>query len=160
MQHKDSQIWSHLTNPNSLHHEADVSNALEVCGLVNGVDGLYMAGNLQKKGLFKQMQAFPTKRFQTKEYPHWGQSCSVCLWPGVAYLGYNSLSCDIVFKKEVVSLDKELTSVFLFGCRPFPPQNDRTMWTLLFQLCDFLFKKKLRMRQKKINCRWQNSKLE
>lgn len=44
-----------------------------------------------------------------------------------AYLGYNSLSCSIVFKKEVVSLDKELTSVFLFGCRPFPPQNDRTM---------------------------------
>lgn len=70
MQHKDNQVRSYLTNPNSLHHEADVSNALEVCDLVNGVDCLYMAGNLQRKGLFKQMQAFPIKRFQTKECPH------------------------------------------------------------------------------------------
>lgn len=58
------QSKSYLTNPNSLHHEADVSNALKVCDLVNGVDGLYMAGNLQRKGLFEQMQAFPIKRLQ------------------------------------------------------------------------------------------------
>lgn len=54
-QHKDNHSRRYPTNPNSLHHEADVSNALEVCDLVDGVEGLYMAGNLQRKGSFKQM---------------------------------------------------------------------------------------------------------
>lgn len=43
-----------------------------------------------------------------------------------ADLSDNSLSGAVVFKEEVVSLDIELTSVFLFGCRPLPPQDDGT----------------------------------
>ena len=35
------------THPDSLHHEADVSDALEVCTLVDGVNSFDMAGDLQ-----------------------------------------------------------------------------------------------------------------
>lgn len=35
-------------HPDPFHHEANVSNAHEISGLVNGVNGLYMAGNLER----------------------------------------------------------------------------------------------------------------
>lgn len=35
------------THPDSFHHEADVTYALEVRALVNGVNSLYVAGDLQ-----------------------------------------------------------------------------------------------------------------
>lgn len=37
------------TNPDSFNHEADVSDAHEVCHLVNGVECAHMAGDLQRK---------------------------------------------------------------------------------------------------------------
>lgn len=49
------------------------------------------------------------------------------------YLGDDSLSCAVVFVEEVVSLNKELTGIFLFTCCPLPPQNDRTIGIILFQ---------------------------
>lgn len=39
------------THPDPFNHEADVSDAHEVCGLVNGVYGLYVAGDLQRKAI-------------------------------------------------------------------------------------------------------------
>lgn len=36
-------------HPDPFHHEADVSDAHEVCALVNGVDGSYMTGDLRRK---------------------------------------------------------------------------------------------------------------
>lgn len=47
------------------------------------------------------------------------------------YLGDDSLSCAIVFKEQVVSLDEELAGVFLFPSSPLPPQDDWTMGALL-----------------------------
>lgn len=74
------------------------------------------------------------------------------------YLGYNSLSCAVVSIEEMVSLDEQLTRVFLFGCRPLPPQNDRNVSALLVQLCDPLFKKKLGMRREAMNWRRRSRK--
>jgi len=48
-----------------------------------------------------------------------------------AYLGNDSLSGAIEFVEEVVSLDEELASVFLFRRCPLSPQNNRTMGALL-----------------------------
>lgn len=60
-----------------------------------------------------------------------------------AHLGNNSLSCDIVFKEEVVSLDEELASVFLFRRCPPSPQDNRTVRALLLQHTVYcLYKKK------------------
>lgn len=51
-----------------------------------------------------------------------------------AYLGNDSLSCAVVFEEEVVSLDEELASVFLFRRCPLSPQNNRTLGALLLLL--------------------------
>ena len=37
------------THPDPFHHEADVTDAHEVCGLIDGVDSLHVAGDLQRK---------------------------------------------------------------------------------------------------------------
>lgn len=34
------------TYPDSFHHEADVTNAHEVCALIDGINGLHMTGDL------------------------------------------------------------------------------------------------------------------
>lgn len=80
------------------------------------------------------MEAFPHEKNPDKRMftLRTGLQCVCVFVCWASYLGYNSLSCDVVFKKELVSLNEELTRVFLFGCRPFLPQNDRTMRTLLF----------------------------
>lgn len=66
-----------------------------------------------------------------------------------AHLGNNSLSCDIVFKEEVVSLDEELASVLLFRRCPPSPQDNRTVRALLLQHTVYcLYKKNIRMKEK------------
>lgn len=66
-----------------------------------------------------------------------------------AHLGNNSLSCDIVFIEEVVSLDEELASVFLFRRCPPSPQDNRTVRALLLQHTVYsLYKKNIRMKEK------------
>ena len=47
----------HTTHPDPFNHEADVSDALEICGLVNGVNRFYMAGDLQRKCSFRFVEA-------------------------------------------------------------------------------------------------------
>ena len=42
-------VYSSHTHPDPFHHEADVANAHEVCALVDGIDGLHMAGDLRGK---------------------------------------------------------------------------------------------------------------
>ena len=49
------------------------------------------------------------------------------------YLGNDSLSCAVVFKEEVVSLNEELARILLFPRCPLLPQNDRTVGVLVFQ---------------------------
>lgn len=76
---------------------------------------------------------------QAKELPDLSQFHIFCIG---TYLGNNSLSCAVVFKKEVVSLDEELASVFFFCRCPLSPQNKRTLRALLLQHTVFALNKK------------------
>lgn len=107
------------THPDSFHHEADVADALKVCALIYGVDGLHMTGNLQNPT--KQ----PDKMHRMKHNMH---------GIGIRHLSHlcdHRLPAAIIFVEEVICLDEELTGVFLHLCCTTFPQDHRPVCSLL-----------------------------
>ena len=70
-------VYSSYTHPDPLHHEADVANAHEVRALVDGIDGLHMAGDLRMKpwlSLGIQVSYCTTNKGCWNEFREWNMN--------------------------------------------------------------------------------------